>query len=139
MNTACIVNLGKFPNTPAGLGQTKEEKVCPSFRSEVTAVQFQQTVQNVQFKNVSITPLQPVQQGHAGTGGLRPPSASQQLQLSSGCWAGRDQTADKDFPGCFFHSLHIPRGAAAVESSALFLCSEHLLHAAITVLLLCAE
>lgn len=50
------------------------------------------------------------------------------------------------FPACCFHSSPILKGDVAVESDSLFLCSEYLLRAAITVycchhciLLLCTE
>lgn len=127
--------------------------MCPSFRTEVTAVQFQQIIQNVQFKSINLAPLQPTQQSGPMQGqeisGHLVPHGSSSFQVTAGLVGIKKLTKRSQVehfmsinyhsPGCCFHSLPIPKGATAVESSPLFLCSEYLLHAAITLLLLCTE
>lgn len=127
--------------------------MCPSFRTEVTAVQLQQIIQNVQFKSINLAPLQPTQQSGPMQGqeisGHLVPHGSSSFQVTAGLVGIKKLTKRSQVehfmsinyhsPGCCFHSLPIPKGATAVESSPLFLCSEYLLHAAITLLLLCTE
>lgn len=121
--------------------------MCPSFRTEVTAVQFQQIIRNVQFKNINLALLQPTQQGGPMQGqeisGHLMPCGSSSFQVTAGLVGIKQLTKRSQvehfmsinyhFPGCCFHSLPTIKGDVAVESGSLFLCSEYLLRAAITV------